>query len=68
MKDSKTERQKNRKNRKAYVLQNTYSQISTASGFIKEKSLVGFPEGTLKRMEMPRFMKASTERQIEGET
>ena len=24
---------------------------------MKEKSLVGFPLGTLKRMEMPRFMK-----------
>jgi 1-acyl-sn-glycerol-3-phosphate acyltransferase len=35
----------------------TYSQISTASGFMKEKSLVGFPLGTLKRIEIPRFMK-----------
>ena len=32
-------------------------QISTARGFMKEKSLVGFPLGILKRMEMPRFMK-----------
>jgi 1-acyl-sn-glycerol-3-phosphate acyltransferase len=30
-----------------------------------EKSLVGFPEGTLKRMEMPRFMNGLTERQRE---
>ena len=34
-----------------------HSQISTASGFMKEKSLVGFPDGILSRMEMPRFMK-----------
>jgi hypothetical protein len=32
---------------------------------MKEKILVGFPEGTLKRMEMPRFMKGLTERQRE---
>ena len=33
------------------------NQISTARGFMNEKSLVGFPLGILKRMEMPRFMK-----------
>jgi 1-acyl-sn-glycerol-3-phosphate acyltransferase len=30
---------------------------------MKEKSLVGFLEGTLKRMEMPRFMRGLTKRQ-----
>jgi hypothetical protein len=35
----------------------TYSHISMASGFMKLKSLVGFPLGILKRIEMPRFMK-----------
>ena len=34
----------------------SYSKISTASGFMKENNLVGFPLGTLKRIEMPRFM------------
>jgi 1-acyl-sn-glycerol-3-phosphate acyltransferase len=35
---------------------------------MNEKSLIGFPEGTLKRMEMPRFMKGLIERQKRGET
>ena len=35
----------------------TYNQISTANGFMNENSLVGFPLGILKRMDMPRFMK-----------
>jgi hypothetical protein len=58
LRDRQTERQKG---------------IATASSFMKEKSLVGFPkgtlkrigflEGTLKRMEMPRFMKGLEERQ-----
>lgn len=37
----------------------TYSQISTARGFMNEKSLVGLPLGILYKMEMPRFMKGS---------
>ena len=41
----------------------TYSQISMARGFMKLKSLVGFPLGILKRMEMPRFMKGWKEKQ-----
>ena len=35
----------------------THSQISTARGFMNEKSLVGFPLGILNKMEMPKFMK-----------
>ena len=38
------------------VYWDTYSQISTAKGFMKEKSLVGFPLGILKRIDIPRFM------------
>ena len=34
----------------------TYSQISTANGFMNEKSLVGFPLGILKRIDIPRFI------------
>ena len=36
---------------------NTYSQISTAKGFMKENSLVGFPLGILNKIEIPKFMK-----------
>ena len=39
------------------ALESFVYQISTARGFMKEKSLVGLPLGILKRMEMPRFMK-----------
>ena len=35
----------------------TYSQISTAKGFMKENSLVGFPLGILNKIEIPKFMK-----------
>ena len=34
-----------------------YSQISTARGFMKLKSRVGFPLGILNNIEIPRFMK-----------
>ena len=34
----------------------TYSQISTAKGFINEKSLVGFPLGILNKIDIPKFM------------
>ena len=43
--------------RSNYYYINTYNQISTASGFMKENNRVGFPLGILKRIEIPRFMK-----------
>ena len=35
----------------------TYSQISTAKGFMKENSRVGFPLGILNKIEIPKFIK-----------
>ena len=46
-----------RDSKQIYTIFYTYNQISTANGFIKENSRVGFPLGILNRIEIPKFMK-----------